>query len=59
MLQRLCLTRSHPSIEEKTLINMESHKFIAISVQDEDAICRCCSKEVSELSQYEEENEQN
>lgn len=58
-LQRSCQTKSHPGGEERYVINSVHNQFICIAVQMEKAIDRWCSKELSEVGQYEKQNEQN
>lgn len=59
MVQRSCSVRTHLSGEKKSLRNMMPKEFIGIAVQVNIAIHRSCSKELSELRQYEEECERN
>lgn len=57
MLQQSSSTRVHRRREKKTMINSLPNAFIGIAVQEEDAIHRWYSKEVSDLMLYKEGKE--
>lgn len=52
MVQRSCLTRILPSGENRTLLNNVHNWFIGLAVKVKGAIHTWCTKEVSELRQY-------